>query len=237
MAPEIQLFELAAANGTRFSPFCWRTRWGLKHKGVDFQSVAIHFDELASLGGEHGTVPAITNDGRVLDNSWRIAEFLDERYPDRAPLFGCPNAKGTTGFVESFFDKIVHPSILRLVARDVFDRMNERDRIYFRRTREPMLGCSLEEAQASRDEFVGKFRSMIHPVRLTLKKQPWLSGDAPAHADYIGLSAFQWARLATDFPILLQDDPMHDWLQRGLDLFDGFGRLVNAKPGDAVFAD
>lgn len=236
MEPEVRLYELAAADGTRFSPFCWRTRWALRHKGVSFQSIAIHFDELARIGGQHRTVPAITREGNVLDNSWHIAEFLDEHYPDRPPLFGCPTAKGTMGFVESFFDKIVHPAILRLVARDVFDRMNERDRTYFRRTREPMLGSSLEDAQATRDEFVLKFRSLIHPVRLTLNKQPWLSGPAAAHADYIGLAAFQWARLATDFPILLAGDPVHEWLQRGLDLFDGFGHQVSPRPGDTILA-
>lgn len=235
MTTVVRFYELAAADGTRFSPFSWRSRWGLRHKGVPFQSIAICFDELAKIGGTDHTVPAIAVDGAVIDNSWRIAECLDQRYPEQPALFGCANAKGTARFVEAFVDKVVHPSILRLVARDVFDRMNERDQVCFRRTREEILGCTLEAAQATREEFVAKFRSMIHPLRLTLNKQPWLCGTAPGHADYIGLAAFQWARLATDFPILLDGDSVRAWLERGLDLYDGFGRDVSPRPGDAHF--
>nr|WP_280908700.1 glutathione S-transferase N-terminal domain-containing protein [Cupriavidus sp. LEh25] len=227
---------MAAADDTRFSPFCWRTRWGLSHKELSFKSVQIGFPDIGELGGFQRTVPAIRVGETFVEDSWNIAEFLDEMYPHRAALFGCPPARGAVRFVECFTDKVIHPTMLRLVSRDVFDRMDPYDRTYFRRTREEMLGCTLEEAQASREQTVQAFRKAIHPIRLTLNKQPWICGGTPGHADYIVLAAFQWGRLATNFKILEDDDPIAKWFQRGLDLHDGFGRRVHPDDGGPGFS-
>jgi glutathione S-transferase len=236
VSTEIILYELAAADDTRFSPFSWRTRFGLAHKGLAFKSVQIGFPDIGELGGKQRTVPAIRVGDTFVEDSWRIAEFLDERFPERPALFGCALGKGAARFVECFTDKVIHPTVLRLLSRDVFDRMNPYDRAYFRKSREEMLGCTLEEAQASRDQTVLAFRKAIHPIRLTLGKQRWLGGNAPGHVDYIVLAAFQWARLATDFRILEESDPIAQWFQRGLDLHDGFGRKVHPDQGGPGFA-
>ena len=40
----IEFYELAAENKEiKFSPFVWRTRMALLHKGVDFKSIAWQF--------------------------------------------------------------------------------------------------------------------------------------------------------------------------------------------------
>lgn len=236
MSADAILYELSAADDTRFSPFCWRTRWGLRHKGLSFESIQIDFTEIPELGGHRRTVPLIVIGGRTVEDSWDIAEFLDDRYPDRPALLGCPLGRGAARFVECFTDKVIHPTLLRLLSRDVFDRMRAEDQPYFRRTREEMLGCTLEEAQATREQTVLAFRKAIHPIRLTLNKQPWLGGAQPGHADYIVMAAFQWARLATDFKVLEADDPIAKWFQRGLDLHDGFGRQVHPNHGGLGFA-
>lgn len=236
MSESITLYELAADDDTRFSPFCWRTRWALRHKGLEFESVVIRFTDIGELGGTRRTVPAIRIGDTFVEDSWDIAEFLDDRYPDRPALLGCPLGKGTARFVECFTDKVIHPTMLRLVSQDVFGVMSARDQGYFRRTREEMLGTTLEAAQAARDQLVQVFRKSIHPIRLTLQKQPWLGGDQPGHADYVVLAAFQWGRLASDFQVLQDDDPIARWFQRGLDLHDGFGRQVHPDHGGPGFA-
>ncbi len=236
MNQEVVLYELAAADDTRFSPFSWRTRWGLAHKGLEFKSVQIGFPDIGELGGTQRTVPAIRIGDTFVEDSWTIAEYLDDRFADRPTLFGCVLGKGAARFIECFTDKVIHPTMLRLVSRDVFDRMNPNDRAYFRRTREEMLGCTLEQAQASREQTVLTLRKAIHPIRLTLGKQPWLGGASPGHADYIVLAAFQWGRLASDFKVLEDDDPIAEWFGRGLDLHEGFGRKVHPDDGGPGFA-
>lgn len=235
MNEEIMLYELAAADDTRFSPFSWRTRFDLAHKGLSFTSVQVPFPDIGELGGAQRTVPVIRLRNAFVEDSWNIAVFLDERFANRPSLLGGDLGQGAARFIERFTDKIIHPTILRLIAADIHARMTPVDRAYFRRTREEMLGTSLEEAQASREEMVQQFRKAIHPVRLTLAKQPWLGGTGPGHADYIVLAAFQWARLGSDFKILQDDDPIADWVQRGLDLHDGFGHRTHPRDGGLGF--
>ena len=65
-------------------------------------------------------------------------------------------------------------------------------------------------------------------LRLTLEEQPYLSGSAPAFADYIVLGAFQWARSISPFKILADDDPVREWRDRLLQTFDGAGYATTA---------
>ena len=64
-------------------------------------------------------------------------------------------------------------------------------------------------------------------MRLTLAAQPYLSGDAPAYADYIVLGSFQWCRCISPFRLLEASDPVAAWRSRMLQVFDGM-------PGKAV---
>lgn len=85
-------------------------------------------------------VPAISIDGKFCEGGWVTAEVLDQGYPDCPPLFACPSEKGTTRFVESFVDKVVNPSLLRLFARDAFDRMDSVLRLFW------LMAVSLDQA-------------------------------------------------------------------------------------------
>ena len=84
----LQLFDLTCANQRIFfSPYCWRTRMALAHKGLQFESLPWHFvekDRIAPSGG--GRVPVLVENGRQIADSWTIARHLDETYPDTPPL-------------------------------------------------------------------------------------------------------------------------------------------------------
>ena len=57
----IQLYDLAGAEDDRlFSPYCWRVKMALKHKGLAFESIPWRFtekDKIAFTGST--TVPVI----------------------------------------------------------------------------------------------------------------------------------------------------------------------------------
>ena len=61
-------------------------------------------------------------------------------------------------------------------------------------------------------------------MQATLKRQPYVCGLAPAYADYILFSVFQWARVMSPHEVLGPEDPLCSWRERMLDLFDGFAR-------------
>ncbi|GAA6057454.1 hypothetical protein JCM3770_000768 [Rhodotorula araucariae] len=95
MAP-LKLFDLVATAGVGapfFSPACMRVRLSLLAKGIPFEVVEVTYHDLRfvwkdKLGVLKATAPFIQReDGSYLMDSYAIAKWLDETYPDRPNLF------------------------------------------------------------------------------------------------------------------------------------------------------
>jgi hypothetical protein len=86
----ITMYDLAGAEADRrFSPFCWRSKMALAHKGLAVETVPWRFTEKDKLPQPNaGRVPVIIDGDRVVHDSTVIADYLEERYPDRPWLFG-----------------------------------------------------------------------------------------------------------------------------------------------------
>jgi glutathione S-transferase len=223
----IFLYDLAGADpDLRFSPYCWRIRFALAHKGLAVETVPWRFTEtdVIAFSGQ-GKVPVISDDGTVVSDSWTIAEYLDERYPEPA-LFGGPIGKAHAQFINSWADGVLVGAIARFIVRDLLDIIDPKDRAYFRSSREARFGASLEAVQAGREDRVAAFRDLLLPVRLVLRRQAWLGGAAPSYADYIIAGTLMWPRCASRFALLEDDDIVAQWLERVLDLHDGPGRAA-----------
>lgn len=214
------LYELAGADPERrFSPFCWRTRFALAHKGLEAEGEPWRFTEghrLAFSG--QGMVPVLVDGDTVLSDSWRIAEWLEAHHPEPSLFRG---AAATTRFINAWTDAVLHPALARLIVLDIHDCLTEVDQAYFRTSREARFGQALEAVQAERGSDVKAFRKALQPLRVTLGSQPWLGGEAPAYADYIVLGSLQWARCTSGFRLLVEDDPVFAWRARGFALFGG----------------
>jgi glutathione S-transferase len=225
----ITLYELAGADpALRFSPYCWRARLALAHKGLAVEGVPWHFTEKEKIAfSGQGRVPVIVDGARVVADSWAIADYLEEAYPDRPSLFGGPAGRAHARFVNAWADTIVQPGISRLIVRDILDVVCPDDEHYFRHSREQAFGMPLEDVVAGREERVEAWRSGLAPVRTVLRHQDWLGGEASDYADYILLGSLQWPRCVSRFVLLESDDPVAEWRQRGLELFDGL--LAKAK--------
>src|SRR5947207_15493321 len=79
----IKLYDLAGAeDDRRFSPYCWRVKMALKHKGLDFETVPWRFTEKEALAPyKSATVPVLVDGSNSVYDSWAIALYLDEVYP------------------------------------------------------------------------------------------------------------------------------------------------------------
>jgi glutathione S-transferase len=220
----MQMYDLAGADENhRFSPYCWRTRMACAHKGVPLATIPWRFTDKDMLPrGNNGTVPVIVDGDTVIADSWKIAVYLDEHYPDR-PLFGCEAARGAALLIKHWTERSLHPLITRMVVRDVWAGLHETDQPYFRETRERRLGKPLEEAVANREETRTRFREALEPLRALLAEQAFVCGRAPAYADYIVFGTLQWPRCVSGFELLDPADPVHAWRQRLLDMYDGLG--------------
>ena len=70
----LKLFELVGTDASRpFSPFCWRTRMALAHKGLSAETIPWCFTDKQAIA-PHGSekVPVL------LDSDTAIVDFLDD---------------------------------------------------------------------------------------------------------------------------------------------------------------
>jgi glutathione S-transferase len=229
----LKLFELVGTDEARpFSPYCWRIRMALAHKGLSAQSIPWCFTEKEAIAPHKSEkVPVlIDGEGSVAD-SWAIANYLEDRYPDRPSLFGGEGGRAMGRMLNWWGDVVVIGGMFPLIVADIVGHLRPVDQAYFRQSREARFGKKLEQVAASRDNDVVGFRKGLDPMRLTLKTQPFLGGAAPNYADYIVFGGFQWARAVSPFALLKQDDPVYAWRETMLDAFDGMARK---SPGYAV---
>jgi glutathione S-transferase len=219
----ILLYDLCAADpAIRFSPHCWKIKMALAHKGLAFETRPTPFTAVPEIGGGFSkTVPVLEDGGRLIRESFEIAAYLDEAYPDRPTLFGGDSGKAHAKFIESWAITEVHPLLLTLIILDIHGRLDAANQAYFRDSREKRFGRSLEDLQAGREGRVEAFREKLAPMRLMLKRQDFIGGDGPLFADYILFGALQWARVASPFQVLADDDPVAAWFGRCLALHDG----------------
>ena len=222
------LYTLCGRDERRpFSPHAWKTVMALAHKGLDFEERPTPFTEISKLeNGFSKTVPILRDGDRLVRDSFDIALYLEEAYPDRPTLFGGEGGKALSRFVEGVSQTLVHPVLSRLAVKDIHDMLAEPDQIYFRTTREAYLGRKLEEFPPMREAEIDNLKQRLEPIRHTLKHQAFLGGATPLFADYIVFGALQWLRVTTGpLPLSLGDTALQ-WYERCLDLFDGVGRKV-----------
>jgi glutathione S-transferase len=217
----ITMYDLAGIEADRrFSPFCWRAKMALAHKGLAVETVPWRFTEKDRLPQPNqGRVPVIVDDSRVVHDSTAIADYLDDRYADRPSLFGDETARALTRFVQNWTETVLQTGLIRLVLLDIYRHIGPEDQAYFRQDREKRFGTTLEAVVS------------LDPLRRTVERQNFIAGKAPAYADYVVFGAFQWARAISDFELLAADDPVSAWRGRMLDLFDGLARRAPAYGG------
>src|SRR6185436_6817693 len=83
-----KLYDLAGADpARRFSPYCWRTKLALAHKGLGVETVPWRFTEkdvIAFSGSK--LVPVLVDGDCTVYDSWTIANYLEDTYPDAPSL-------------------------------------------------------------------------------------------------------------------------------------------------------
>jgi len=228
-----KLFELCGTDPARvFSPFCWRIRMALAHKGLEAETILWRFTEKSAIAPHRSDkVPVLIDGDTSVADSWVIANYLEDTYPDRPSLFGGEGGRAMARMLNWWGDTAVLAGMFPMIVADIHALLGPEDQAYFRSSREPRFGKTLEQVSADRDKTVEDFRKALMPMRLTLKTQPFLGGATPNYADYLVFGPFQWARVVSPFKLLKQDDPVYEWRER---LLDAFGGMARKSPGFEV---
>ena len=95
----LKLFELVGTDEARpFSPFCWRTRMALAHKGLSAESIPWRFTEKARDRPAQFRKGAGAARRRNLGRQFLGDRELSRRpYPDRPSLFGGAGGRAMGG--------------------------------------------------------------------------------------------------------------------------------------------
>jgi len=228
-----KLFELCGTDPARvFSPFCWRTRMALAHKRLQAETIPWRFTEKSAIATySSDKVPVLIDGDKSVADSWAIANYLEETYPDRPSLFGGEGGRAMGRMLNWWGDTTVIAGIFPMIVADIHKVLGPEDQAYFRSSREPRFGKTLEQVSAGRDQAVEDFRKALMPMRMTLRTQSYLGGETPNYADYIVFGPFQWARATSSFKLLKEDDPIYAWRER---LLDAFGGMARTSPGFPV---
>lgn len=218
----LKLYDLAGAQPERrFSPYCWRIRMALAHKGLEAEVIPWRFSDKAVLAPSgQGKVPVLVHNNKWLSDSWVIANYLEEQFPGHPSLFAGAEGRALS-YIYSTLGDFHSGQIVRLVLMDIYKHLADQDKEYFRRSREQRFGMTLEQVVQNRDTQLPVFRDSLFPLRAVLKTQPFFGGDEPLYADYALFGQFQWARCISDFELLAADDPIAHWRTKMLNAFDG----------------
>ena len=225
----IKMYDLAGADkNRRFSPYCWRVRMALAHKRLNVECLPWHFtekDKIKFSGQEK--VPVLIDGSNTISDSWEIAKYLESAYPD-SPSLKLDN--GEVLFIKFWSETVLHPELLQLLVLDIHDNLSLEDQSYFRESREKMLGKTLEEVVVNRLDRLPLIQKMLKPLRSTLSKQEYLSGETPGFSDYIVFGAFQWARCISGFSILNDNDIVYKWRNKMLNMYEGLALSTVGYP-------
>ena len=194
--PQLTLYELAGADpGVRFSPYCWKIRMALAHKGLQAERIPWRFTEKAALvfSGQD-RVPVLVDNGTVVADSWRIALHLENAYPGGPSLFGAEAAVPLTSFSNAWVDATLVPFALPVILLDIYEQLSPQDRDYFRTSREQRFGRRLKDVAREGPQSLATFRQALAPLRMCLQRQSFIAGERPAYSDYCVFGVYVGAR-------------------------------------------
>lgn len=227
----IQFFDLEGLDGKRFSPFGWRVRMALAHKGLESISIVegVGFSEKHKLEfSNQELVPVIKDDDMIISDSWDIAVYMEKSYDSSSSLFGTTGDFSQVKFISSWVDSQLHPLIARCVVRDILDVISPSEHEYFRKSREKRFGKRLEDVVADRENTRTILKQTLYPIRKALEIAPFLGGENPNFSDYAIFGAFMWAKVTSSFQLLESSDPIYNWRERMLSLYDGLAKKAPA---------
>lgn len=220
------MYDLAGADpAVRFSPYCWRIRMALAHKGLNVETIPWRFtdkDRIAFTG--QGLVPVLQDGDKIVHDSWAIAEYLDATYPDRPALLEGAQGRALASFARHWGQNVLSGVLLKAVLLDIYAVIDEKDKAYFRESREKRIGMRMEDFILPPETALAQMKVAMSPLRALLAEQSFIHGEKPAFGDYCIFGQLMWARNVSNVKLLDESDAVYAWRERMLDLHGGLAR-------------
>ncbi|KAI6154080.1 hypothetical protein BKA82DRAFT_998445 [Pisolithus tinctorius] len=212
------LYEIPSKlEGNYWSPNPAKPRFVLGYKGLPFQLEWVEYADIASRMKEIGarqnkfpdgrelyTLPVLSdpNTGALVTDSWKIAEYLEETYPDK-PIFS-NKSKGLILAFDTAASNLWKAAITFPLLRSS-EILNERNAKFFITAREAGLKEKFSEFSPEgpkRDEHWAIFERAMETCKewYDSLEGKWLMGDVFSYADILIATRLFW------FKRVLHDD-------------------------------
>ncbi len=220
----LKLYDLALADpDIRPSPYCWMVKFALLHKEVEFETVPVGFSNKAAYPDpDYGRVPVIVAGDEVVKDSPVITAWLDKIYPEN-PLVATGGEAAAVEFYKAWLFSSFFPAVAPMLVARLHALAAEEDKSYFRKSREERFGKTLEEMAATPGQ-KEKVEAALALLSAPLARCRFLGGDKPNLCDYTVMGALMWPRLSTAEDIFETPQAVGAWMERMLDLYDGYAR-------------
>jgi glutathione S-transferase len=217
----ITLYELAGDDlNKKFSPHCWKSRLALAHKQLDIKSVSVRFTEKDKIDfSGQPLLPVLKDNESTVVDSWEIACYLEENYPDSPSLFNDEAGKALAQSINHWCDTELAKYIRPIILMDIHGLIAEKDKAYFRESREARIGMTIEEFSSKADESVKSLRDELEKVREIISMQPYIGGQKPSYADICLLGMFMWIACVNNVEFLDKEDSVYAWYERMLEQY------------------
>ncbi|GAA5814529.1 hypothetical protein MFLAVUS_008026 [Mucor flavus] len=223
---QIRFYDLEINQpGLIWSPNTCKTRFALNN--IPYETKWVNFRNLHTIipsitkSGKRPTVPIIedlAHDNKPVQDSWDIAVYLEEAYPDTPSLF-----HGNIGLHKFFYDyansKIL-PFLFKLVVSRIADNCGPPQLVkWFRANREKHFGQTLERFSGELSDNITALKNALTPVHNVLKQHLFITGDKVGFADVTLASYFAMVHAIEPdkFELVLNiynDDIFRNWWNR-----------------------
>jgi glutathione S-transferase len=198
-------------------------KFALLHKELEFETIPVGFaDKSQYPDPEYGRVPVIVDGGETVKDSAAIAAWLDRKYPDN-PLAATDGEAAAAEFYRAWVFASFFPAIAPMLVARIHALAAEEDKSYFRKSREERFGKTIEELAATTGQ-KEKVEASLQVLSAPLGRYRFLGGHKPNLCDYTVMGSFMWPRLSAAEDLYEAPQPVAAWMERMLDLFDGYAR-------------
>ncbi|MGH1486770.1 MAG: glutathione S-transferase N-terminal domain-containing protein [Cellvibrionaceae bacterium] len=226
----VTLYELAGNDpDKKFSPHCWKSRLAIEHKKITCESQSVRFTEKDKIEfSGQPLLPVFVDGDNTVTDSWQVASYLEDNFPDSPSLFNDAAGKALAESINHWCDTDLAKHIRPIILMDIYGLIAEKDRVYFRESREGKIGMTLEEFSAKADAAIQGLRSELEKIREIISMQPYIGGQSPSYADICLLGTFMWIACVNKVEFLDKQDSVYDWYQRMLEQYPVAKKAANA---------
>ncbi|KAI8855278.1 glutathione S-transferase [Chytridium lagenaria] len=252
MAATLKLYDIVFdhnADDRAFyrSPNPWKIRLSLLHKRIPFQTVEMTLLEvstdLTAKKGSKATAPALElEDGTLICDSYRIAEYLEENYPNAPSLFtGTSTIPADPAAVTlgKAYGRLVDCGLgnsdpqwavwFDLIFPDLQAAASEgsANREYFiSDSRLGPNGFQIQMDRPKKEDLLGRAKLTVLPLITVLRERPgeFFQGKEPGFVDYVIFGRYAMCR--NNNPVICKQV----WEDQGVEIEQWVERIIERFP-------